>query len=63
MPAERPEGMPEREWVLLSGLVAGRSLAEMAAVIGVARQNAYSLLCRAEGRLRSGADSPTSPAG
>ena len=54
LPAERPEDMPEREWVLLTGLVAGRTVAEMAAIIGVARQHGYVLLHRAEGRLRTG---------
>ena len=53
VPAVRPEGIPEREWVLLSGLVAGRTVAEMTKVIGVARQHGYVLLRRAEGRLRS----------
>ncbi len=55
MPAERPEGMPEREWTLLTGLVAGRTVTEMAKVIGVTRQNGYLLLNRAEGRLQAGA--------
>ncbi|CAA9568961.1 MAG: hypothetical protein AVDCRST_MAG70-2316 [uncultured Thermomicrobiales bacterium] len=40
-PAERPAGMPEREWVLLTELVAGRTVAEieMVKVIGVSRQH------------------------
>ena len=44
--------MPEREWVLLTGLVAGRTVAEMATVIGVARQHGFRLLRRAEAQLR-----------
>jgi len=63
VPAERPADLPEREWVLLTGLAAGRTVAKMARVLGVARQNAYLLLRLAEGRLRSGGDAPTSPAG
>ncbi len=53
MPTERPEGMPAREWALLVGLLEGRTVAEMATILGVARQHGYVHLRRAEGRLRS----------
>jgi len=54
MPAERPEGMPEREWAILTGLVAGDTATTTAGRVGLSRQRFYVHLRRAEGRLRTG---------
>jgi len=52
MPAERAEGVPVREWVLLTGLVAGRSMEELAPMKAMSRQACCLVLHRVEERLR-----------
>ena len=48
MPTERSDEMPERDWAILTGLIAGQTVAEVAKSVGVSRQGCYMMLRRAE---------------
>ena len=58
LPGARPAGVPEREWRVLAGRRAGRTLAAIGEELGVSRQRVAQIEARALALLRQGADEP-----